>query len=131
MPVRVGSASPAVRFGLLVVAIVLGLAYVYAVSSPFKITEAEARRRLAAREIDVVLDVRTDLEREMLGSYPGSIHIPAGDLDVEAAKQIPNKSARILAYCNSGQRARLAAEKLHALGYERAVYIVGTYRGLL
>jgi rhodanese-related sulfurtransferase len=120
-----------VRFGILGVAIILGLAYVYAVSSPFRISDSEARRRLKAREIDVVLDVRTELEREALGSYPGSIHIPAGELEARAAKEIPNKAARILAYCNSGQRARAATEKLHRLGYTGAVYIIGTYRGLL
>ncbi len=40
----------------------------------------EAKRRLKAGEIDVVLDVRTDLERSTLGSYPNSVHIESADL---------------------------------------------------
>jgi rhodanese-related sulfurtransferase len=42
----------------------------------------------------------------------------------------PDKSIRILAYCNSGQRARAAIDKLHALGYTNAVYIVGMHTTL-
>jgi rhodanese-related sulfurtransferase len=43
----------------------------------------------------------------------------------------PNKQTRILAYCNTGHRARMATDKLQALGYRNAVYISSGYTSLL
>ena len=110
---------------------IIGVAlYKYATDSPHRISSEEAKRRISAKEIDVVLDVRTDTERKTLGIYPGSLHIQSADLPVEAPKQLPNKNARILAYCNTGHRARMATDKLHELGYKNAVYISGQHTSL-
>lgn len=103
----------------------------YAIDSPLRLTTEEARRRLAAKEVDVVLDVRTPLERKTLGVYPGSLAIPAGDVEQELPRRVPNKEARILIYCNTGQRARAAAEKLQGLGYKNARYYAGSHVMLL
>ena len=111
---------------------IIGVAlYKYATDSPHRISSEEAKRRISAKEIDVVLDVRTDIERKMLGIYPDSLHIQSADLPVEAPKQLPNKKARILAYCNTGHRARMATDKLHELGYKNAVYISGQHTSLI
>lgn len=111
---------------------IIGVAlYKYATDSPHRISSAEAKRRLSAKEIDVVLDVRTDSERKTLGVYPGSLHIQSADLSTEAPKQLPNKKARILAYCNTGHRARMATDKLHEMGYKNAVYISGQHTSLV
>jgi rhodanese-related sulfurtransferase len=111
---------------------IIGVAlYKYATDSPHRISSAEAKRRLSAKEIDVVLDVRTDTERKTLGIYPGSLHIQSADLPTEAPKQLPNKKARILAYCNTGHRARMATDKLHEMGYKNAVYISGQHTSLV
>ena len=110
---------------------IIGVAlYKYATDSPHRISSDEAKRRISAKEIDIVLDVRTDTERKTLGIYPGSLHIQSADLPVEAPKQLPNKNARILAYCNTGHRARMATDKLHELGYKNAVYISGQHTSL-
>lgn len=106
-----------------VVAIVVISAYKWARESSLRISAVEAKERLAKKDFDVVLDVRTDWERKNLGLYPGSLHIPSGDLEARAARELPNKGAKILAYCNTGQRARAAAEKLQGLGYKNVVYI--------
>jgi len=119
---------------LLILAIFIAFvaaAYWYAVYSPYRISSEEAKRRLKAGEIDVVLDVRTDLERSTLGSYPNSVHIESADLELEMPKRFPKKNTRILAYCNTGHRARAATDKLHALGYDRAFYISSHYNSLL
>lgn len=111
---------------------IIGVAlYKYATDSPHRISSEEAKRRISAKEIDVVLDVRTDTERKTLGIYPGSLHIQSADLPAEAPKQLPNKNARILAYCNTGHRARMATDKLHELGYKNAVYISGQHTSLI
>ena len=104
--------------------------YQYAVGSPYLISSAKAKNMLKKGEFDVILDVRTDFERSALGHYPGDIHIESADLEREMPKRFPDKSVRILAYCNTGHRARMATEKLHALGYANSVYIVSGFGSL-
>ncbi len=103
----------------------------YANESPYKISTATAKKLLVENKFAGVLDVRTAAEREVLGYLPGSYHIPAVDLDVIVQQMFPDKNVSLLVYCNTGQRARKAAEKLQALGYKNAVYIVGSYKELM
>lgn len=107
------------------IALIVAAAYIYAASSPLKISSEEARQRIARGDVNVVLDVRTDPEWA-LGHYSGAIHIPAADL-VKQAPEIISKSARIVVYCNTGQRARRAAEQLERMGYNNVRYITGGY----
>lgn len=44
--------------------------------------------------------------------------------------EYPNKDIRIIVYCNTGHRARMATEKLQSMGYKNATYISSTYRTL-
>lgn len=123
----------AIAISLLILALLIYLlraAYLYATDSPYRISSQEAKRRIQAGDVDVMLDVRTDLERATLGSYPGSVHIQSADLEKVMPTLYPNKQARILAYCNTGHRARAAADKLHALGYSNAVFISSMYTSL-
>ena len=116
---------------LLVLAAVSYSLYQYAVGSPYRISSQDAKTRIQNKRIDLILDVRTNFERSTLGFYPNSVHIQSADLAQRMPKEFPDKNMRILAYCNSGQRARAATEKLHNLGYKNAVYIATTYRSLL
>ena len=111
--------------------VVIAGAYYYAVYSPYRISSEEAKKRIAKHDFDLILDVRTDLERNNLGFYPGSVHIQSADLDREMPQRYPDKDIKILAYCNTGHRARMATDKLHALGYKNAVYISSGYKTLL
>jgi rhodanese-related sulfurtransferase len=113
------------------IAIIAMAAYKYARDSPLRISSSEAKGRLAKKDVDVVLDVRTAWERANLGLFPGSVHIPSAELDVRVTKELPNKGAKILAYCNTGQRARMAAEKLQGMGYKNVVYIAESHSSLL
>jgi len=99
--------------------------------SPLRISSEVAKELLQNGKIDLVLDVRTNLERSNLGYYPGSVHIQSSDLEKRMPSEYPNKNINIIAYCNSGQRARIATEKLHELGYINAAYIASTYGTLL
>lgn len=126
------------KTGLFVISIVvsviliLGVSlYKYAIDSPYRITAEEARQRLSEKKVDLVLDVRTQMERDTLGLYPNSVHIPSADLDTKAAEAIPHKNTRILVYCNTGQRARLATEKLREMGYKNTFYISGPHTSIL
>jgi len=114
-----------------VIVIILSALYMYAMDSPYRISSEDAKKRIQYKTIDVVLDVRTDLEVSTLGKYPRSIHIQSDDLEKMLPMEVPDKKSRILAYCNSGQRARLATEKMHRMGYENAVYIASGYSSLM
>jgi len=120
-----------ITFVLVIFMVATFYMYQYAVASPYRIDVTEAKKRIQNKDVDVILDVRTDLELQTLGFYPGSVHIQSADLEAEMPKKYPNKDVKIIAYCNSGQRARLATEKLHKLGYNNATYIATTYLSLL
>ena len=107
------------------------LLYRYAQDSDYRISNQTAKQLLAAKAFDVVLDVRTDLERETLGSYPGSTHIQSADLEHLMPNLFPDQKIRILVYCNTGQRARKATEILHAMGYKNSVYISGSHKSIM
>ena len=111
-------------------AVVVYFLYRYAMDSPYRITTEDAKNRIKNNKIDLILDVRTDAERSLLGFYPGSVHIQSSDLDKKMSLDYPDKNIRILAYCNSGQRSRAATEKLHKLGYVNALYIATPYQSL-
>ena len=116
---------------LILLAIVLLYAYRYAMNSPYRIEAEEAKKRIASGDVDVILDVRTVLERNNLGFYPNSLHIPSGELESKVEEAIPVKSTRIIVYCNTGQRARAAVEKLRKLGYMDVAYISGNHTTIM
>ena len=105
--------------------------YQYAVSSKYRISSEKAKQMIMDKKIDVVLDVRTDIERTTLGYYPGSVHIQSSDLEKRMKNEYPNKDLHIIIYCNTGHRARLAADKLHKMGYKNAMYISSSYGSLI
>ena len=115
---------------LLFVLLLLGVVLYYTFQSPYLVSSAEAKRLISDKKIDVVLDVRTKIEYN-LGHYPEALHIPTANLQDQAETLIPDKSTRILVYCNTGQRARYATDLLRAKGYKDVKYIAGTYTTLL
>ncbi len=118
--------------GIVSILVVLGVSlYKYAMNSPFRISSAEAKKKIAEKKFDSIVDVRTQVERDTLGFYPKSLHIPSNEIEQKAASVLPDKKAHILVYCNTGQRARSATEKLNALGYKNIQYIAGPHTTLL
>jgi molybdopterin/thiamine biosynthesis adenylyltransferase/rhodanese-related sulfurtransferase len=76
----------------------------------------ELKRRMEAGEKMVLLDVRE--KDEWRGGYlPGAVSLPRGFLEIQAEQKLPDKSARIVAYCAGGTRSALAAATLQELGY--------------
>ena len=102
----------------------------YTYNSPLWISAKDAKKALANREFPVVLDVRTDLEYK-LGHYPEAVHIPTAQLAETVEIKLPDKQKGILVYCNTGQRARAAADVLKSKGYKKVRYISGPYWSLL
>jgi len=63
------------------------------------------------------------------GHYPKALHIPVNKINEKTTSELPKKG--LLVYCNTGQRARFAAEKLESLGFKDVSYIAGLYSTLL
>ena len=123
------------RIVWIVVALVLASliygGYQYAVFSPYRISSERAKDLIRDKKIDMVLDVRTDAERDLLGYYPGSVSIQRADLEERMRREFPKKETRIIVYCNTGHRARMATDALQQMGYHNARYISSTYASLL
>src|SRR5580700_6436494 len=76
----------------------------------------ELKRRLDAGEKITLLDVR-EKEEWRAGFIPGAVSVPRGFLEIQAEQKLPDKNARIVAYCAGGTRSALAAATLTELGY--------------
>ena len=76
----------------------------------------ELKRRLEAREPVTLLDVR-EKEEYRAGFIPGAVSIPRGFLEIQVEGRLPDKTAKIVAYCAGGTRSALAAKTLAELGY--------------
>jgi rhodanese-related sulfurtransferase len=114
---------------LILLLIALGAFLWYNLHSPLAMYPGEAKAKLAKGEFDAVVDVRSAAEWE-LGHFPLAIHIPTGQLKEQLPNRIPNKSARILFYCNTSTRARMAAEAAQSIGYPNVRYLVGLHANL-
>jgi molybdopterin/thiamine biosynthesis adenylyltransferase/rhodanese-related sulfurtransferase len=76
----------------------------------------QLKQRFDAKDKMVLVDVRE--KDEWRGGYiPGAVSIPRGFLEIQAEQKLPDKNARIVAYCAGGTRSALAAATLQELGY--------------
>jgi len=101
----------------------------YALLGKYRLSVSKANQKIKNGNIRHVIDVRTDLEWKA-GHYHDAIHIPIATIPKnKKLKNIP-KSSTLLVYCNTGQRARRAAELLRKDGYQNVYYIAESYRSL-
>jgi sulfur-carrier protein adenylyltransferase/sulfurtransferase len=82
----------------------------------------------AAQEIEggdvVLIDTREPHEYQEAHLEGGKL-VPPGLLADEIAAAAPDKSARTILYCRSGNRSYKAAEQMQALGYENVASMAG------
>ena len=108
--------------------VTIGYLYLYSVSGTNYVSAAGARKMIKSGKINAIVDVRTNFEYDS-GHYPGAIHLPVTSMNEKTTKKLPK--TEILVYCNTGQRARVAAEKLVSLGFKNIYYISGLYSTLM
>jgi molybdopterin/thiamine biosynthesis adenylyltransferase/rhodanese-related sulfurtransferase len=73
----------------------------------------------------VVVDVREQHEYEE-SHLPGAKHVPRGYLETRIEGSAPDKDARVILYCQSGQRSAFAAKTLEQeLGYSNVESMAG------
>jgi molybdopterin/thiamine biosynthesis adenylyltransferase/rhodanese-related sulfurtransferase len=98
-------------------------------------TEAQTKQQIeeiepfeAAQEIEggavVLIDTREPHEYQEARLEGGKL-VPPGLLADEIATAAPDKSARTILYCRSGNRSYKAAEQMQALGYEDVASMAG------
>jgi sulfur-carrier protein adenylyltransferase/sulfurtransferase len=102
-------------------------------------TGAEVIRKIrgSIREVDpaevsehlgngiTLIDVRESEEWDA-GHIPGAKHVPRGYLESRVEAAAPDKDARVILYCASGQRSALAAKTLEELlGYSNVASMNG------
>ena len=110
-------------------AVVAGL-QLYSLLGKDRISASAARRDIADGRIKHVIDVRTQVEWDV-GHFPGAIHVPVANIAVSKKLKSVPKSAAVLVYCNTGQRARRAAVLLREAGYKNVRYIAEGYGALM
>ena len=91
-----------------------------------QITQEEAKEMMDTEEV-IILDVREQDEYDS-GHIPSAVLLPVGTIDADtAAEVIPEKDAKVLVYCRSGNRSKTAASTLAELGYTN-IYEFGGIR---
>src|SRR3954449_3236624 len=72
------------------------------------------------------LDVREQDEHDQ-GTIPGSVFIPRGHLESQAAGKLGPSDTPIVVYCAAGNRSAFGAETLEQLGYTDVVSMAGGF----
>lgn len=83
-----------------------------------------------AKRFNLILDVRTEKEREELGYYPNSIPLSMHKLN-KIKSLTTNMNTSILVYSNGDQVAEQAAKQIYTMGYHNVRYITTSYLYLL
>jgi len=117
------------------------------VNAPLTVDEllAEARRGLdrleppaaAAAMADgaILIDVRSEFQRERDGVVPGSLFFPRNVLEWRCDPESSSRDERIgdrgrllIVMCDEGYQSSLAAANLKRLGFERATDLAGGFQ---
>ena len=112
-------------FPFIIAGVIAAAAYTYFGEN--LVSSKDAKKMIRTGTIKKVIDVRTITEYRA-GHYRGALHIPVNKMNKKTTAELPKKG--LLVYCNTGQRARFAAEKLEELGFEDVYYIAGHYSSL-
>ena len=115
-------------FFIACICVFLYLAY-YAYSGNNRLSSDEAKKQIDTGLIKHIIDVRS-YDEWLLGHHPKAVHMPSSQIDEMKLKHI-DKDESILVYCNTGQRARYASEKIQKLGFNNVNYIASSYLSLL
>lgn len=89
-----------------------------------QISQDEAKRIIDLKENYILIDVR-EQEEYNEGHIKGAILIPYTEIESKAPEMLPDKNKRILVYCRSGRRSKIAAQMLAELGYTNVLEFGG------
>ena len=92
--------------------------------SYISISMQEAKECFETEEGYLILDVRREDEYET-GHIPGAVLLPNESIGDVPPGELPDMEQIIFVYCRSGNRSKLAAEKLANMGYTNIIEIGG------
>jgi rhodanese-related sulfurtransferase len=102
-------------------------------SSLSRLTPGEAER--AMREGAVLVDIRSESQRERDGGVPGSLFIARNVLEWRCAPssaardpRVCDPRLRVILMCDEGYQSSLAAATLQQLGLPRATDLIGGFQ---
>lgn len=88
------------------------------------ISMQEAKECFETEEGYLILDVRRKDEYEA-GHIPGALLLPNESIGDTPPEELPDMEQTIYVYCRSGNRSKVAAEKLANMGYTNIIEIGG------
>jgi molybdopterin/thiamine biosynthesis adenylyltransferase/rhodanese-related sulfurtransferase len=104
-----------------------GAEYIKQVKSQIDEVDPSAVSEITGGDTAVIIDVRESDEWDA-GHLPGAKHVARGFLESRIEGAAPDRSARVILYCASGNRSALAAKTLRdELGYEHVESMTGGY----
>src|SRR3954463_13022948 len=83
----------------------------------------EASEEIAGGDV-VLIDTREPHEYKEAHLEGGKL-VPPGLLAEQVEEAAPNKSARTILYCRSGNRSAIAAAQMQAMGYDNVASVEG------
>ncbi len=92
------------------------------------VSQQQASEWIAKAKAPLFLDVRTP-EEFAAGHVPGAINIPHEALPTRVGELASHKAKDVVVYCESGRRAAIASDALHAAGFERVQHLAGDMSG--
>jgi len=95
-----------------------------------EISVAEARARLTANPMIVLLDVREDHEWQA-GHAVEAAHLGKGILERDLEKMFPDPKTEIIMYCGGGFRSALTCDAAQKMGYRNVHSLIGGYKGMV
>lgn len=103
---------------------------VCSVSKAQLLSASKVRRFMDKGSITAIIDVRSDAEWSQ-GHYMDAKHIPFQTVsETTLRKNELKKDDIIVLYCNTGQRAKYAANLLKSCGFQNVFYINSNYESL-
>jgi rhodanese-related sulfurtransferase len=98
-----------------------------------RLEPADAASAIAAGA--VLIDIRSELQRERDGVVPGSVFFPRNVLEWRCDPESPARDKRVgdrgrllIVMCDEGYQSSLAAANLRRLGFERATDLAGGFQ---
>jgi rhodanese-related sulfurtransferase len=89
----------------------------------------------AAERGDVLIDIRSELQRDRDGVVPGALFFPRNVLEWRCDPSSPDRDERVggpdrrlIVMCDEGYQSSLAAVSLQELGFHRATDLVGGFQ---
>ncbi len=101
-----------------------GLPHGYPFNSQWEITPRELHRRRTAGETIVLIDCRTNTERD-IAHIKGSIHIPMLSLSQHIDSLREHETSAIVIHCHQGMRSLKVTEVLRQAGFDDVRSLAG------